>query len=61
MGHRPLTRVRGEVAERQAAAEAYERAGQPGHAEGLRAEAEVLSAYLDEPGGDLIEPGPWPD
>jgi uncharacterized protein len=42
--------VRGEVAERRTAAEAYARAGQTGYAERLRAEAEVLSAYLDEPG-----------
>jgi uncharacterized protein len=42
--------VRGEVAERRTAAEAYARAGQTGYAERLRAEAEVLSASLDEPG-----------
>jgi uncharacterized protein len=41
--------VRAEVVERQTAAEAYERAGHPQHAERLRAEAEVLSAYLDGP------------
>jgi uncharacterized protein len=39
--------VRREVAERQTAAQAYERAGQAPHAEGLRAEAELLGAYLD--------------
>jgi uncharacterized protein len=39
--------VRREVAERRAAAQAYERAGQAPHAEGLRAEAELLGAYLD--------------
>src|SRR4029450_7369898 len=38
--------VRREVAERQHAADAYERAGQAPHAERLRAEAELLSAYL---------------
>ena len=38
--------VRREVAERQRAADAYERAGQAPHAERLRAEAELLSAYL---------------
>jgi uncharacterized protein len=49
--------VREEAAERQTAARAYERAGQPGHAERLRAEVKVLSAYLDDPGLDLGEPG----
>jgi uncharacterized protein len=39
--------VRREVAERQTAAQAYERAGRAPHAEGLRAEAELLGAYLD--------------
>ena len=39
--------MRREVAERQTAAQAYERAGQAPHAEGLRAEAELLGAYLD--------------
>jgi uncharacterized protein len=48
--------VRGEVAERQTAAHAYERAGRPGHAERLRAEAEVLGAFLDEPVGDPVDP-----
>jgi uncharacterized protein YqeY len=38
--------VRREVAERQTAAQAYERAGQAPHAEALRAEAELLGAYL---------------
>ena len=38
--------VRREVAERQRAAGAYERAGQAPPAERLRAEAELLSAYL---------------
>jgi uncharacterized protein len=38
--------VRREVAERQRAADAYERAGQAPHAERLRAEAELLDAYL---------------
>jgi uncharacterized protein YqeY len=50
-----------EVAERLTAARAYERAGQSGHAERLRAEAEVLSAYLGDPGagvGDsVVDPG----
>jgi uncharacterized protein YqeY len=44
--------VRREVAERQHAADAYERAGQAPHAERLRAEAERLNAYLDA-GADL--------
>jgi uncharacterized protein YqeY len=48
--------VRGEVAERQTAAHAYERAGRPGHAERLRAEAEVLGAFLDEPVDDPVDP-----
>jgi len=39
--------VRREVAERESAADAYERAGQAPHAERLRAEAELLNAYLD--------------
>jgi len=39
--------VRREVTERQGAAHAYERAGQAPHAERLRAEAELLNAYLD--------------
>ena len=39
--------VRREVTERQSAAHAYERAGQAPHAERLRAEAELLNAYLD--------------
>ena len=38
--------VRREVAERETAAQAYERAGQSPHADRLRAEAELLSAYL---------------
>jgi uncharacterized protein len=45
--------VRREVAERETAAQAYERAGQSPHADRLRAEAELLSAYLHgnaEPG-----------
>lgn len=49
--------VRQEVAERQTAAQAYERAGQSGPAERLRAEAEVLRAYLDDPDAQLREPG----
>jgi uncharacterized protein len=49
--------VREEVAERQTAARAYERAGQSGHAERLRAEAEVLSAYLGDPGVDVRDSG----
>jgi uncharacterized protein len=36
-----------EVAERESAADAYERARQAPHAERLRAEAELLNAYLD--------------
>jgi uncharacterized protein len=39
--------VRRELAERETAANAYERAGQAPHAERLRAEAELLNAYLD--------------
>jgi uncharacterized protein len=35
-----------EVAERESAADAYERAGQAPHAERLRGEAELLNAYL---------------
>jgi uncharacterized protein YqeY len=38
--------VRAEVAERTDAALGYERSGRPDHAERLRAEARVLSAYL---------------
>ncbi len=49
--------VREEAAERQTAARDYERAGQPGPAERLRAEAEVLGAYLADPGIDLSDPG----
>jgi uncharacterized protein len=41
--------VRAEVAERETAAAGYERAGQLEHAERLRAEAEVLTSYLDQP------------
>ena len=48
----PEAIVRREVAERQRAADAYERAGQAPHAERLRAEAERLNAYLDA-GADL--------
>lgn len=49
--------VRQEVAERQTAAHAYERAGQSGPAGRLRAEAEVLRAYLDDPDAALEDPG----
>jgi len=49
--------VRAEVDERQTAADAYERAGQPQHGDRLRAEAEILHAYLDKPGDDPDEPG----
>jgi uncharacterized protein len=49
--------VRAEVAERQTAAQAYARAGHSGRAERLRAEAEVLSACLDEPAGGFPGPG----
>jgi uncharacterized protein YqeY len=42
--------VRREVAERQTAAQVYERAGQPPHAERLRAEAALLRSYLDADG-----------
>jgi hypothetical protein len=41
--------VRAEVAERETAAAGYERAGQLEHAERLRAEAKVLTSYLDQP------------
>jgi uncharacterized protein YqeY len=47
--------VRREVAERQRAADAYERAGQAPHAERLRAEAELLNGYLD--GGAELDQG----
>ena len=47
--------VRREVAERQGAADAYRRAGQAPHAERLRAEAELLDAYLDAGAG--LDPG----
>ncbi|MFI0938252.1 hypothetical protein [Streptomyces sp. NPDC021020] len=43
--------VRAELAEREAAAEAYDRAGQPAQAEQLRAGVAVVSGYLSEPGG----------
>lgn len=45
--------VRAEVAERRAAADAYERAGQDERAGRLRDEADVLSSHLDghAPGG----------
>jgi uncharacterized protein len=39
--------VRAEVADRRAAATAYERAGRPERAERLRAEADALGAHLD--------------
>ena len=39
--------VRGEVAEREAAALTYERAGQAEHAQRLREEIRVLSAHLE--------------
>jgi uncharacterized protein len=42
--------VRREVAERRAAARAYEDAGQGRYAEGLRAEADLLSSYLGDAG-----------
>jgi uncharacterized protein len=43
--------VRGEVAEREAAARDHDRAGRPGDAERLRREAAVLAAYLPPAGG----------
>jgi uncharacterized protein len=49
--------VREEVTERQAAADAYERAGRSGPAERLRAEAEVLTGYLADADAKLDEPG----
>jgi uncharacterized protein YqeY len=49
--------VREEVAERQTAARAYERVGQSGQAERLRAEMVVLSAYLGDSGVDVEDPG----
>ncbi|MFI0901477.1 hypothetical protein [Streptomyces sp. NPDC020983] len=42
--------VRAELAEREAAAQAYDQAGRPAQAEELRAGARVVAAYL-EPGG----------
>jgi uncharacterized protein YqeY len=54
--------VRAEVDERRTAAHAYDHAGQPAHAARLRVEAEVLSAFLDDPGAgpgpDQLEAGP---
>jgi uncharacterized protein len=41
--------VRGEVAERRAAAGAYVAAGRSRHAEDLRAEADLLSTFLRDP------------
>jgi uncharacterized protein YqeY len=41
--------VQAEVADRRAAADAYERAGQAERAGRLRAEADVLSSHLDGP------------
>jgi uncharacterized protein YqeY len=38
------------VAERQTAAQVYERTGRSPHAERLRAEAELLRSYLDADG-----------
>jgi uncharacterized protein YqeY len=38
--------VRSEVADREAAALEYDRAGRPERAEALRAEAQVLSSHL---------------
>jgi uncharacterized protein len=40
--------LRAEVSDREAAAHAFEQAGQPERAERLRQEARVLSAYLEE-------------
>jgi uncharacterized protein YqeY len=42
--------VRAEVTDREIAAEAIERAGRPDQAERLRAQARLLTAYLDPPG-----------
>jgi uncharacterized protein len=50
------TIVRAEMAEREIAAGAYERAGHAEHAIRLRGEAEVLSAYLGEPGSQASGP-----
>jgi uncharacterized protein YqeY len=41
--------VRREVADRRSAARAYQGAGQSGHAQRLRAEADLLGSYLDDP------------
>ena len=41
--------VRAELAEREAAAQAYDQAGQPAQADRLRTEIRVLSAYLLDP------------
>ncbi|WP_031515610.1 GatB/YqeY domain-containing protein [Streptomyces sp. NRRL F-5123] len=43
--------VRAELAEREAAAQAYDQAGQPAQAEQLRAGVAVVAAYLPDPGG----------
>ncbi|NJC84120.1 GatB/YqeY domain-containing protein [Planosporangium mesophilum] len=52
--------VRTEVAEREAAARDYDRAGRPEHAERLRAEAAVLSGHLhiEIPPGSRSSPTP---
>ncbi len=41
-----MARARAEIAEREAAAREYDRAGRPDRAEQLRGEAGVLSAHL---------------
>jgi uncharacterized protein len=46
--------VRAEVADRRAAAAAYERAGRPERAERLRAEADALGAHLDPAKGRAV-------
>jgi uncharacterized protein YqeY len=43
--------VRAELADREAAARDYERAGRTDHAEALRAQAMLLASYLDPPAG----------
>jgi uncharacterized protein len=46
--------VRAEIAERHAAACDYEHAGRPDRAERLRAEAQVLGAFLGPPPSDSV-------
>jgi hypothetical protein len=55
--------VRDEVTEKEVAADVLERNGRPDQAERLRAQAKLLTAYLDPPGSPLsgLDPsGPPP-